>query len=334
MMRENTVFTLMQPALKKLPRCATERRQERHSHLQRNPHSQCRQYLKDIREGKCNLLEGRALERYKTKYHVVQVQILQVCRQVYIEANPILWSSNTLSFSTAVDFSRFMSDRVAAQKASITKLHLDLSWGAEGAANREGQRTTTNGIITSLVGLRTLHLYLQDEVHGRPNFTAIPLVVDFEKEIEHWQIQTKAYEARERFTNFKRLPLQNVTVLLVHDLLSTNGYWSTSLQDWRHAERIKYAESVREAILDPEGSQKYQQEQADAKAVREAELAELRLNLPPCEQASTEEECAELNQKDTDCRTILNGKRRSAEAQSLKHKHANPSMSVSYASRR
>lgn len=304
-------------ALRKLPSCPAERTKERTLHLQQFPHYQCHHYLQEIRSGKCNVLDGRALERYQAKEHVVQVQILQVCRQVYIEANPILWSSNTLAFGDHPDFRMFMSERVAAQKASITRLLLDFSWGTYGyTISGEAQRATSNGIITTLTGLRSLHLYIQDAVYGN-NYPAAGNF-DNKQEIEEWQSSTKIHEVLDGFTNFKRLPLQDVTVLML-----CKPDWSISMQDWRHAERIKYAEAVRNTILDPEGSQKLQQEQADAKAARKAELAQLKLASPPCVQFSTEEECAKANQEDIDGLRIANGKSRSSrpQAQACRSEH-------------
>jgi hypothetical protein len=294
-----------------------ERMEVRTLHHQQAPHHECHRYLQDIRSGKRNALGGRALERYQAGEHVVQVQILRVCRQVYIEANPILWSSNTLAFGEPSDFCKFMSERVTAQKASITRLLLDFSWGTRGdTMTRQVQRATSNGIITTLTGLRTLHLYIQDAVYG--SIDPVAGNFDDKQEIEEWQRTTRTHEARDGFTNFKRLPLQHVTILML-----CRPNWSFSMQNWRHTVRIKYAETVRDTILDPEGSQKLQQEQAAAKATRKVELVQLKLASPPCMKFSTEEECAKANQENIARLRIANGKSRSSrpQAQACRAEH-------------
>jgi hypothetical protein len=295
--------------LTKLLSCATERREERLTRVHDHPHNQCQQFLKDIRAEKCNLFEGLVLKQYRKQEHVVQVQVLRVCRQVYIEANPVLWSSNTLAFNKPYEFGWFMSDRIAAQKASITSLLLDLSQYSE-------YLVVTNGIINALVGLRSLYLHLADGVH--PAWRGPGHVVNVGEDIEDWRIRIKDRETRDGFSSFKRLPLEKVTVLMMDP---RNGYAFTP--QWRRSERAKYAETVREAILHPEGPQIYQQESADAKAKLEAEETRRRNVRRPCPNASTPEECASLKQDILDGQKVRQGKAKSAKpkAQACKDHH-------------
>lgn len=309
--------------LTRLSGSATERRVERQRHVQNYPHYQCRRYIEDIREKRCNLFDGLTLECYRRHDHLLHVQILQVCRQVYIEANPILWSSNTLAFNKPQEFGWFMSERIAAQKASIASLLLDLSHSGGYRLPGESQNVATNGIINALVGLRTLHLYIQNDLPRL--WRGVGQLVEVNLEIEQWQRETKDRETRKRFTAYKRLPLENVTVLMV----DRRPYGYTTGPEWLLPERAKYAETIREAILQPDGPKIYQQEQATAKAELEAEEALVRLNESPCPNASIAEECARLHQEN------LNSKK----AQSGNHKSAKPkaracklSIFVSYAS--
>jgi hypothetical protein len=97
----------------------------------------------------------------QVKDHVLPVQILRVCRQAYIEANPIMWLTNTMSFPIHHDCNPWMADRLTAQKALITSLHLDVIagfWSADLVSFGAGAQS----IIKSLKGLKSLHLYLPD----------------------------------------------------------------------------------------------------------------------------------------------------------------------------
>lgn len=51
---------------------------------------------------------GKRVERKK-----VHLAILSVCRQAYVEVNPIFWGSTTWSFMHALDFCKFMHERRA-----------------------------------------------------------------------------------------------------------------------------------------------------------------------------------------------------------------------------
>lgn len=56
----------------------------------------------------------------------VHLELLRVCRQTYIEANPVLWSSTLWSFTHSLAFTKFMEHRNAVQRRTMRKLHLDL----------------------------------------------------------------------------------------------------------------------------------------------------------------------------------------------------------------
>jgi hypothetical protein len=51
------------------------------------------------------------------------VGVLAVCRQVYVELNPILWTTNTWSFRDKGTWRYWVSGRNALQKRLIKKIH-------------------------------------------------------------------------------------------------------------------------------------------------------------------------------------------------------------------
>ena len=286
--------------------CVDRRQDERKIHLRRNPHYFCDEYVKDINNGTLPLF---FCDEHKALDHILPVKVLGLCRQIYIEANPILWSTNTFGFSNAGDFVWFMSDRISAQKASITSLLVDLSPNSMYADRYlPGPSVTTNEIITSLVSLRTLHLYLQDNNCFRYRLPAQASELLIQQHLRQWQYGMEMY--RRRFIDFKRLPLQEVTVLMPEHRTKP----LRDVPDWYHAEQIKYTESVRDAILDPNGAQDFLRKQASDKAKKDAEMAWWRANkAPPCQQASSEEECARLNQAIIDNQRIMKGKPKSSK---------------------
>ena len=62
-------------------------------------------------------------------------QALRVCRQMYIEINPVLWGTNIWSFTHSRTLYKFLDSRNAVQRRILKKLHLDLdprySWREE-----------------------------------------------------------------------------------------------------------------------------------------------------------------------------------------------------------
>lgn len=69
---------------------------------------------------------------YKQSSHEsVHLTALRVCRQMYIEANDVLWSTNTFSFNhAAISLDRFMSARTTRQKQSLKSF--DCKWTGPG----------------------------------------------------------------------------------------------------------------------------------------------------------------------------------------------------------
>ena len=238
------------------------RQKERKLHLQRNPHHFCEEYTEGMRNATLPMYnENKALD------HVLQVNILRVCRQIYIEANPVLWSTNTWALNNYVDFTWFMADRTGAQKASIKGLLLDLSPNSVYARSQfSGPNPTANGIMASFVSLRTLHLYLQDASLFRI-FQATSDVFEIQGRIQSWRLYMRMYS--KRFIDFKRLPLAEVTVLMPEHIIEN----PPDVPDWYHAEKIQYVESVRQVILDPWGFQHFWQEQALKRAEAAAAAA-------------------------------------------------------------
>lgn len=87
----------------------------------------------------------------------LSLQILRSCRQIYDEANAIFWSSNTFSFSSPDDLTRFMKARSLFTRAMITKVHLDVVSQEILAGWSQSFR---KWLVASLRGLRVLHIHV------------------------------------------------------------------------------------------------------------------------------------------------------------------------------
>jgi hypothetical protein len=62
------------------------------------------------------------------KLQGIPIQLLRVCRQVYTEAHPIFWDTNTLSFTIPGDYRTFLEAHRPATDMLLSKLHLDMDW--------------------------------------------------------------------------------------------------------------------------------------------------------------------------------------------------------------
>ncbi|KAL8964415.1 MAG: hypothetical protein Q9183_004465, partial [Haloplaca sp. 2 TL-2023] len=58
----------------------------------------------------------------------IQLQGLQVSRQIYQEANEVLYSTNTFSFDDPIPFRYFLEPRSPLQSRMIRKLRLRMDW--------------------------------------------------------------------------------------------------------------------------------------------------------------------------------------------------------------
>lgn len=99
----------------------------------------------------------------------LSIGVLQVCRQVYVEANTLLWRTTTWSFTHALAFSQFMDRRNAVQRRLMRKLHLDLDprycWVKKNWA--EGWYAALHKrVLSRFTALEVLHLDIRDNQYG------------------------------------------------------------------------------------------------------------------------------------------------------------------------
>ena len=89
----------------------------------------------------------------------MRLSVLRSCRQMYVEANNMLWTSNTFSFADPTTFERFMMTRTINQKRLIKSLRLQMV-----SAFNEGcqwEKSLNIALVRSLSALRRLRLNIE-----------------------------------------------------------------------------------------------------------------------------------------------------------------------------
>lgn len=77
-------------------------------------HSACESYLND----------GLSISDHQDM--MMDLSVLRSCSSIYMEASPVLWTTNTFSFADAETFNQFMMIRPIEQKHSIKNLRLSM----------------------------------------------------------------------------------------------------------------------------------------------------------------------------------------------------------------
>ena len=84
------------------------------------------------RHAVCKMCGSNAMPLGKEDRQALQVDlnVLGVCRQLYEEANHLLWTTNTFSFEDPRTFQKFFSSLNPAQKRNLTSIHISTNIGS------------------------------------------------------------------------------------------------------------------------------------------------------------------------------------------------------------
>lgn len=186
----------------------------------------------------------------------LDLQVLGASRQLYEEANYLLWATNTFSFDDSHSFNRFIGSLNAAQMRNLANLHID--------CNLDGSDPDLNWTqalkmpyLNVLRGIQTLHLCFEVRHDtyipwgGTEEWEAKRIKDDFEREIVP-------------FMRLRGIPQKRVTVV-VYDGNKSLLTGENDLPMWTVAEKNQSAESVRARLMDPRGAELVK---ADAIATR------------------------------------------------------------------
>lgn len=228
------------------------------------------------RHANCNIDEsGRKFLRKEDRQALrVDLNVLGVCRQLYEEANHLLWATNTFSFEDPKTFEKFFGSLNPAQKRNLTSVHISADIGRHGSwydspyqrarwDNNYWGRALNMSNLNMLRGVQALHLCLNQVfecVHyGVGNDPA-------EQQIE------KAQQAdMESILRLRALSVKHVTVVMSDDArkLDRDG---TSAFKWTAIKKNEYAESIRVQLVDPRGAEHLKTETEAANLARKTEV--------------------------------------------------------------
>lgn len=161
----------------------------------------------------------------------IKLDILRACRQIYNEANPILWTMNTFSFNTAHTCQLFFELQTSGQKAALRSLHLFID--LKGGCDKQGWNVTlSKSLMRSLKGLSDLRL-----------------VVEVDMQIQRYRAQKSCdmvfcepkYSA---VLNLSRLPLQNL-----HVVMRPYQQFYLYQENWTQSEKDEYGERLKHKLL-------------------------------------------------------------------------------------
>lgn len=171
-------------------------------------------------------------------HETIPLRILRTCRQMYTEANQILWSTNTFSFSDPATFKHFVGTRSLMQKRTLKKLRLEMDWDM--AEHRDWNSVLNIAVVRSLQGLRQLRLQ-----------------IDYALESKGFEYQKSTFSNSSPYCLTHVICLKKVAILLlthVEIVVKTSAYAESNDRYeklWSKAERAEYAECLRTLLLDP-----------------------------------------------------------------------------------
>ncbi|KAL8671564.1 MAG: hypothetical protein Q9168_003949 [Polycauliona sp. 1 TL-2023] len=198
------------------------------------PHSDCIVHEGDIWGSR----NGMGVLVRPTNFPTMSLSVLRTSRQIFVEANQVLWTTNTFSFANGDVFGEFMKTRNIHQKRLIHTLRFEMSWG-----NDDGDWSTALSmrLVKSLIGLRTLRL---------------SVICDLEKELwEHTKDDfVRLTTHAEGLRKLSILPLQTVEVA-VRELHHADSSYGRAL--WQKKERNQCAEDLKALLLNPNGAEVY-----------------------------------------------------------------------------
>ena len=168
----------------------------------------------------------------------MHLPILRCCRQMYIEANQILWSTNTFSIHDHKTLQHFMEDRNVVQKSRIRTLRLRIDLVQSFLYLR--QSVLTPEFMHALPSIRRLELILEDAFDAR--------LVQLRAMTGKSLTETGGNRMDAGLAMLSLLPLKSLDVIVLTSQRSVGAD-----DPWTDAWKTEYAENVRNYILGRQG---------------------------------------------------------------------------------
>lgn len=176
-------------------------------------------------------------------HEMMRLSVLRSCRQIYIETNKIIGTTNTFSFAHPMTFKRFVMTRTINQKRSIKSLRLQMKWDYE---DTEWNKALNMALVRSISGLRRLRLCISHRIDGT--------------RYENLKSDNGLYTTTccKSLQKVSTLPLAEVEIVVRNsELISENE--ENNL--WTKVDREYFAEGLRKILLNPKGAEIYAEDQ-------------------------------------------------------------------------
>ena len=127
-------------------------------------HAHCKSW--DLEDDRVWSDEERFLSRLKTKEErrkpMLDLSILGACRQMYEEANVMLWTTNTFSFEDGLSLQKFIQGLHTTQSTKLTRMHIDMEWDLS-RSEEQWREALLPSLMSKLSALQTLHITLDQD---------------------------------------------------------------------------------------------------------------------------------------------------------------------------
>ena len=206
----------------------------------------------------------------------VDLNALGVCRQLYEEANHLLWATNIFSFEDPRTFEKFFDSLNPAQKRKLTNIHISADIGGGAWFNSQYQRArwdshywgkalkTSN--LNMLRGVQTLHLCINQ------TFDCVSWhLPSSETETGERQLQEGLQADLESVLRLRALAVKHVTVVMSDDAVELEKTRKSTFR-WTTTKKNEYAEGIRANIVDPGGADLVKKENEAASLARKTEI--------------------------------------------------------------
>ncbi|KAL9581438.1 MAG: hypothetical protein Q9212_003902 [Teloschistes hypoglaucus] len=194
-----------------------------------------------------------ALPLDSDEYEKMHLTLLRSCRQIYVEANQVLWSTNTFSFTAPVSFQHFTQTRTGHQKRLIRTLRLEMEW----TPKRDivpWIRALTMTVVRSFTGLRALRLQIIHDMEAG----VYRRVAKEEPEFPQGTFWCDGLQ------KLSVLPLARVEVAVRGTELAKYQF---GLEQWTERDRKELGDRVQAMLLNPKGAEAYAEYQERQKEI-------------------------------------------------------------------
>lgn len=203
----------------------------------------------------------------------VDLNVLGVCRQLYEEANHLLWATNTFSFDDPKTLEKFFGSLNPAQKRNLTNIHISTDIGGYYSGHADANYRTRRdsnywgralklSYLNILRGVQALHLCLNQ------GFECFHTLANDSAEMT---IEAAQQADLEPLLRLRSLSVKDVTVIVSDDgnILEKNR---KSVHRWTATKKMEYAETIRVQLMDPGGAELVKTEAEAASLARKTEM--------------------------------------------------------------